>query len=1102
VSIVHELGAKPPSATASDFLSGGGEMGWRLRAHDWSSTPLGEPNSWPRSLKTAVRIMLTSRQPIWIGWGSGLTYLYNDAYKSIIGGKHPWALGRPTAEVWREIWHDIGPMLATAMKGDQGTYVEEQLLIMERSGYREETYYTFSYSPIPDDDGKVGGIICANTDDTRRVIGERQLALLRELAAATADARTVEGACRRAAQALATDPKDLPFALIFLVQPGVGAITLVGSTGFDHGHPAALASTQIDAPSFWPLSQVIREQGPQLVSHLASRFGAEFPSGFWDESPNQAALIPIPARGETARKGVLVAGLNPFRTFDHDYRRFLQLSAGEIGACFANAQAYEEERRRAEALAEIDRAKTVFFSNISHEFRTPLTLMLSPIEDALNDISETALPRAQRERIEVAHRNSLRLLRLVNSLLDFSRIEAGRMQASFRPIDLAAFTAELASNFRSAVERAGLELRIVCPPLPHPVYVDREMWEKVVLNLVSNAFKFTFEGEISIEVSTAEDRAAAELIVRDTGTGIPAHELPRLFERFHRIEGAKGRTFEGSGIGLALVHELVNQHGGTINVTSELGHGSVFSIRIPFGDAHLPHERIAAHPAPSSPAVSRAEVYVQEALRWLPEMSELHSSLPTMEFPDSPAAGKGQRILLADDNADLRDYVRRLLVAEGYVVEAFADGAAALDAARREKPELILSDVMMPGLDGFALMAQLREDKALRELPIILLSARAGEEARVEGLDAGADDYINKPFSARELLARVKANLKLARIRKEAQEIQRQQAARLEAVIRTVPTAVWFTHDRDAKHIHGNAYGARLLRLPPGANASLSAPPGERPAYRVFQNGKELTAQELPLQRAARGEEVPDEELEIRFQDDTTATLIAQASPIRDGEGYLGGAVCAAIDISDRKRQEQHRELLVNELNHRVKNTLTTVQSFAIQTLRNADSLAQGQKAFEARLIALSKAHDVLVRENWEAAGLWEIVSEALSAYSGAAEKRFRFGGPDIRIRPKAALALSMALHELATNAVKYGALSNPVGHIEIDCTTENDFQLCWKEVDGPVVAAPIRRGFGSRLIEHGLSREFGGQVDLSFHPGGVLCTICAPLKEIGAAPI
>ena len=296
-------------------------MGARLRAHDWVNTPLGEPQHWPRSLKTAVRIMLTSRQPIWIGWGGELTYLYNDAYKSIIGGKHPWALGRSTAEVWREIWHEIGPMLATAMKGDEGTYVEEQLLIMERSGYREETYYTFSYSPIPDDEGKAGGIICANTDDTRRVIGERQLALLRELAA----------------QALATDPKDLPFAMIFLVERDGRTISLVGSTGFSADHPAAPASVAIDTPSLWPLSDVIRVQEPRVVSHLVPRFGAEFPKGFWDQSPNQATLIPIPARGETARKGVLVAGLNPFRAFDDTYRRFLELAAGEIGASIANA---------------------------------------------------------------------------------------------------------------------------------------------------------------------------------------------------------------------------------------------------------------------------------------------------------------------------------------------------------------------------------------------------------------------------------------------------------------------------------------------------------------------------------------------------------------------------------------------------------------------------------------------------------------------------------------------------------------------------------------------------------------------------------------------
>src|SRR5215475_5931401 len=206
-----------PSFNASlQFLAGGGELGARMREHDWANSSVGPPSFWPPSLKTAVRIMLTSRQPIWIGWGKELIYLYNDAYKSIIGGKHPWALGRPAAEVWREIWGDISPLLATAMRGDEGTYVEEQLLIMERSGYPEETYYTYSYSPIPDSHGGAGGIICANTDDTQRVIGERQLALLRELAVSTATIRTVAQACAQSAAALATDLRDLPFAMIYL----------------------------------------------------------------------------------------------------------------------------------------------------------------------------------------------------------------------------------------------------------------------------------------------------------------------------------------------------------------------------------------------------------------------------------------------------------------------------------------------------------------------------------------------------------------------------------------------------------------------------------------------------------------------------------------------------------------------------------------------------------------------------------------------------------------------------------------------------------------------------------------------------------------------
>jgi GAF domain-containing protein len=449
-------------------------------------------------LKIAVRIMLTSRQPIWIGWGEELTYLYNDPYKSIIGGRHPWALGQPTKLVWQEIWPDIGPMLATAMGGAEGTYVEEQLLIMERNGYPEETYYTFSYSPIPDDVGSAGGIICANSDDTQRVIGERQLALLRELASGTADARTRQEACERSAAALATNPHDLPFALLYTAEPGSEALSLAGTSGIATVHAGFGDGLKIIDPSAWSFDEVIGRH-EAIVCQLRPTFGADLPSGPWSEPPAQAALLPIAASGETGRGGVLVVGLNPFRLYDEGYRGFLGLVAGQIGAAIANAEAYEEERRRAEALAEIGRAKTAFFSNVSHEFRTPLTLILGPLEELLSRPAEGERA-ADRPLINTVHHNGLRLLKLVNSLLDFSRIEVGRVQAHYQPTHLAALSAELASSFRSAIDQAGLRLAIECPALGEPVYVDRDMWEQIVLNLLSNAFKFTLQGEIAVRI--------------------------------------------------------------------------------------------------------------------------------------------------------------------------------------------------------------------------------------------------------------------------------------------------------------------------------------------------------------------------------------------------------------------------------------------------------------------------------------------------------------------------------------------------------------------------------------------------------------------------
>ena len=795
------------------FLNGGGDMGARIRAYDWTRTPLGPPELWPAALKTAVRIMLTSRQAMWIGWGPGLTYLYNDPYKAIVGGKHPSALGQPAVQVWHEIADEIGPMLATAMRGDEGTYVEAQLLIMERNGYREETHYTFSYSPIPDDDGGTGGILCANTDDTGRVVRERQLKLLGQLAAAAAQARTIAEACEMSAQALAADPHDIPFALMYLMDPSGLQLTLAGTAGIDAEHPAAPVSVGARAMAPWPFAAALHSRGAYVIAE-ADFPPAPLPRGAWDGSPRQVAIVPLPARGQQAHVGLLVLGLNPYRPVDAPYVRFIDLVAAQVSTNIANANAYEDERRRADMLAELDRAKTAFFSNVSHEFRTPLTLMLGPLDDVLRS-TDAKLPADVRDLLATARRNGLRLSKLVNNLLDFSRIEAGRSQANYEPTDLSALTADLASIFRSAIERVGLRLVVDCPPLPEQVLVDRDMWEKVVLNLVSNALKFTFEGEIGVHVRWRGDHVT--LVVNDTGTGIAAEELPHLFERFHRVRGARSRTQEGTGIGLALVQEFVRLHNGSITARSTPGYGSTFTVSIPTSGlvAHGVATAVRPLPAPSP----RAEAFVDEAVGWLADAPAHTTGTNTGSDPLRPSDSDGAeppahiaaeggelpRIVLADDNADMRHYVARLL-GDRWNVEAVANGLEALEAIRRHPPHVVLSDVMMGAVDGFALLQALRADPQTRHIPVVLLSARAGEEATLEGLSAGADDYLVKPFTARDLLARLEAQLLRARER----EAMRDRAAIIESLINNAPLGVYLV-DQDFRVAQVNPVAAPVF---------------------------------------------------------------------------------------------------------------------------------------------------------------------------------------------------------------------------------------------------------------------------------------------------
>ncbi len=749
---------------SGEFSTLAGETAALLRAIDWSKTSLGPLSRWPRSLKTMIGVMLGSRFPMMLGWGPSLIQFYNDAYIPVLGVKHPSSLGAPVSQVWSEIWDVVGPLLHSVLAGGPALWREHQLLFINSRGFAQETFHTFSQSPVPDDHGGVGGVLLTVQETTEQVQGERQLEVLRALAERSSSATSMAEASELAASILGTADAEVPFALIYLLTPDGTEARLTASS------PPAVPS---DVPSVVPLSasapgderwafrEVLGSGQAVLIDDLKNRFGP-MPGGRYGAPPEKAMVLPL-SRDANKHYGFVVLGLGPWRAVTERYTSFLTLLAAQLTSALARARAAEEQRQRTEAMAELDRAKTLFFSNVSHELRTPLTLMLGPTTDALLAPER----RLEGPGLEAVHRNALRLQRLVGTLLDFARIESGRAKAAFELVELGALTAELASAFESAMDGAGLVYEVRCEPLPHPVYVDPDMWEKILLNLVSNALKFTFEGRIRVSLTHRDDQVA--LTVEDTGAGIPDDELPHVFDRFHRVPGARARTVEGSGIGLALVHELVRIHRGSVTVKSRLEVGTTFTVAIPMRTTlDASESRLAQPTAPRTTEI--AAPFVEEALRWLPNAIPWSTAASNATAPAAAESGETPaRVLVVDDNADMRDYLVRVL-AHHWTVETAADGEIAFAAALSHRPDVILTDGMMPNLDGFGLIARLRQTEGTADIPVIMLSARAGEESRIEGLRAGADDYLVKPFSARELLARVKVHLTLAQLRRKLLE--------------------------------------------------------------------------------------------------------------------------------------------------------------------------------------------------------------------------------------------------------------------------------------------------------------------------------------------
>jgi signal transduction histidine kinase len=792
---------------------------------------------------------------------------------------------------------------------------------MDRYGFVEETYFTFSYSPVPDEGG-VGGILVTCTENTGRVIGERRVRMLRDLGARSGDAMSADEACQIAVETFARNAKDIPFVLIYLLEAGGTRARLAGAVGGTQGGPASPAMIDFtddvhDDRSGWPIAEVARSGRPLVVDDVLGRFGP-LVAGEWPEPLRDAVVLPVPSTVSDQAAGVLVCGVSPRLRLDDSYCQFLDIVAGQVGAAVANARAYEEERRRAEALAELDRAKTQFFWNVSHEFRTPLTLVLGPTRDALAD--ENTIPE-NRRRFELIQRNAERLLKLVNTLLDFSRIEAGRIEAFYEPVNFSDFCAELASVFRSAVEKAGLRLVVDCHPLREPVFLDRAMWEKVVLNLLSNAFKHTFEGEIG--VATRARDGFAELEVRDTGIGIDAAQLPLIFQRFHRVPNARSRTHEGTGIGLAFVQELVRLHGGSIDVTSKVGVGTTFTVRIPLGAAHLPAERVGGAP-PGEASGLTAGIFTAEAAGWLP-----NEAADRGREESDPAAMAG-RILVADDNADMRSYIVRLLREHGWSVVSVANGTAALEAVRAAAaeggaPDVLVADVMMPGLDGFQLLGELRADPVTSDVPVVLLSARAGEESRMHGLEAGADDYLVKPFVARELLARVAAAARIGRDRRATRATERAyealRAAKAEVDDANRAKSAFLATMSHELRTPLNAIAGHVQLLEMGLHGPISE--AQRTALARIERSQRhllrLINDVLNLARIEAGG------LEFRLGDLAVAEIIADLAPLI--EPQLSAKLLhydvrlAASDVMVRGDLEKVQQILLNLLSNAIKFT-------------------------------------------------------------------------------------------------------------------------------------------------------------------------------------
>jgi signal transduction histidine kinase/CheY-like chemotaxis protein len=652
---------------AQSLLAGHSALAQLMREHDWSASPLGPPEHWPPALRSVVSLMLGSAFPMFIGWGPALHTLYNDAYAQMMGAKHPAGLGRPFLEIWSEIGDDLRPLVRRAM-GGEAFYMENLPLRMRRHGYEEDTWFTFSWSPVLDEAGSVAGMYCACTETTRMVLAERHLRAREEW-----------------------------LQTLFDQSPGFAAVLRGPDHVFEMANQAYLAITGQRPLIGRAFAQALPELvGQGFLDWLDEVFG----SGV----PYVGRSVPVTVNQQ--------AGCQPYEAFVDFMYQPLRNANGEVEGIFVQGHDVTEQHRAQQALRAADRQKDEFLATLAHELRNPL----APIRTATHLLSSPeATPSARSRATEIIARQVGHMSRLLDDLIDIARITQGRLLLRKERVDVAAIVDAALEAARPLAEAKGHALTVTLPTQEAALMADPVRIAQVLSNLLNNASKYTDPGgRIVLDVQAEEE--VLRFVITDNGIGLSESALENLFVMFAQEKAALERSEGGLGIGLALVKALVELHGGQVSASSDgPGKGSRFEVALPRANAMAPPVR------PS-------------------------------ELAETAATGTSARhwtVLLADDNRDACEVLAEVLRMDGHAVHLAHDGQEAARLALQHRPEVMVLDIGMPGLNGYEVAQQVRAQPWGGQ-PFLIAATGWGQEAdRHKALQAGFDCHLTKPFEPR-----------------------------------------------------------------------------------------------------------------------------------------------------------------------------------------------------------------------------------------------------------------------------------------------------------------------------------------------------------------